>query len=103
MIDLEWTSASFEASHRGPFAKAIHGHLWHVRICWPAEPEIDAGLMHQRLKVCLTRWDHMMLDDLVTPTNYGIAKAVGGLIKGVVRVEVWRDGNVPSGASWNRP
>lgn len=100
MSDLEFTSSSFDASHRGQFADELHGHTWHVRIFWPAEPIIDARLMLQRLNACLSQWDHCILDGKVTPTNYGVAKAVGARIAGLSMVEVWREGRVPCGARW---
>lgn len=103
MIDTEWVVSSFDASHRGEFAANFHGHTWWVRAHWPAEPTRDARLMLQRLNACLSQWDHCALDDKVTPTNHGVAKAIGQRVAHLVRVEVWREGRVECGATWNKP
>lgn len=103
MIDTEYVTSSFDASHKGQFGQHVHGHTWWVRVHWAAEPVRDARLMLQRLNACLSQWDHCTLDGKVTPTNYGVAKAVGERMAHVVRVEVWREGRVPCGAVWNRP
>ena len=99
---MEYTSSVFEATHTGPFADEMHGHLWNVRIYWPALPIQDARWMNVRLESVLNRWDHHVLDGLVEPTNYGIAKAISDEMPDVVRVDVWREGRVPCGAIYEK-
>lgn len=95
-----FTTACFEASHRGEYANEVHGHLWFVSIGWPGEPQINVCTMNKRLTACLDQWDHKMLDGLVEPTNEGIAAAIRKQIAGLSEVEVWRGGRVPSRARW---
>ena len=99
--DLDFTEASFDAAHKGEYADQVHGHTWFVRIFWPAEPPKDARFMHARLRQYLeAAFDHRMLDDVIPdPTNYGVAKALSGLMGDDIKIiEVWRAGSVPCGA-----
>jgi 6-pyruvoyl-tetrahydropterin synthase len=98
-----FTSSSFDASHRGPFANEIHGHTWFVEIGWkgPAHgPRVNAIEMKAKLDACLDQWDHKVLDDIIEPTNEGVAQAVGEQIAGLSEVTVWRKGRVPCRARW---
>lgn len=95
---LDFTETTFDAAHKGEFADQVHGHTWHVRIYWPAEPCCDARDMHDRLTDVLAEWDHTLLDGKVEPTNYGVCKAVAERIPGLSKVRVWRGGKVPCGA-----
>lgn len=102
MTSVEWTEASFEAAHHGPFGDQIHGHTWHVRIFWPSLPQVDARWMLAKLSATIEAWDHTLLDDKVTPTNYGVAVAIGDAMPDVTQVEVWRGGRQPCGARFVR-
>lgn len=98
MGGFDFTETVFDAAHKGAFADEVHGHTWHVRIYWPAEPCCDARDMHARLNDVVAAWDHTLLDGKVEPTNYGVCKAVAERISGLSMVEVWRGGKVPCGA-----
>lgn len=100
MIAYDFTTGSFDAAHKGEYAEQFHGHTWHVRIFWPAEPSKDAIFMKARLRQYLeAAFDHRMLDDVVPdPTNFGVAKALAQLMgDDIKKIVVWRDGHVDCG------
>ncbi len=102
-MDYDWTWSSFDAAHKGEYAEQLHGHTWFVKVYWPAHPPKDARFMHERLNQYLeAAFDHRCLDDVIDdPTNYGVAKAVAQLMgDDVKKIEVWREGRVPCGATW---
>ena len=106
MKALDFTDGSFDAAHKGQFAEQVHGHTWKVRIFWNANPPRDAKFMKARLRQYLeAAFDHRMLDDVIDdPTNFGVAKALLALMgPEILKIIVWRDGNVDCGVEVERP
>lgn len=104
-LALDWTETTFDAAHKGEFAEQVHGHTWHVRIFWAAEPARDARFMHARLRQYLeAAFEHRLLDDVIAdPTNYGVAKALLQLMgDDITVIEVWRGGICPCGVRVER-
>lgn len=104
-LALDWTETTFDAAHKGDFAEQVHGHTWHVRIFWAAEPVRDARFMHARLRQYLeAAFEHRLLDDVIAePTNYGVAKALLQLMgNDITVIEVWRGGICPCGVRVER-
>lgn len=96
----DFTETTFDAAHKGEYAEQVHGHTWHVRVFWPADPPRDARFMHAQLRQYIeAAFEHRLLDDICTPTNYGVAKALARLMGEQIKIiEVWRGGMMPCGA-----
>ncbi len=80
----------FSASHRDPVRKELHGHSYEVTCWWPAEPPRDAMVLQEMVKTVLKAgFDHKTLPDDMTRSE-DIARAVGSLLDGCVRVDISR-------------
>lgn len=80
----------FSASHRDPIRNELHGHSYEVVCWWPAEPPRDAMVLQEMVKTALKAgFDHKTLPDEITRAE-DIARAIGGLLDGCVRVDVCR-------------
>ncbi len=91
MKDIGLTGAGwyFSASHFDPIRKELHGHSYEVTVYWPSEPPRDAMVLQWTLREVLKGFDHKTLPDTMTRAE-DIAKAIGSLIDGCVRVDISR-------------
>lgn len=80
----------FSASHRDPVRQELHGHSYEVMVYWPADPPRDAMVLQEMVKeVVKARYDHKTLPDDITRAEQ-IAREIGSLLTGVVRVDISR-------------
>jgi hypothetical protein len=79
----------FSATHRDPVRQELHGHSYEVMAYWAADPPRDALCLQLTLRDALKGFDHKTLPDELTRAE-DIARAIGGLIDGCVRVDVSR-------------
>lgn len=80
----------FSASHHDPVRQELHGHSYEVMVYWPAEPPRDALVLQEMVKeVVKAGFDHKTLPDDMTRAE-DIARAIGRLLIGVVRVDIKR-------------
>ena len=79
----------FSASHRDPIRKELHGHSYEVTAYWPSEPPRDAMVLQWTLRDVLKGFDHVTLPDEMTRAET-LARAIGSLIDGCVRVDIAR-------------
>lgn len=80
----------FSASHRDPVRQEVHGHSYEVMVYWPATPARDAMVLQEMVKeVVKARYDHKTLPDEISRAE-DIAREIGSLLIGVVRVDIAR-------------
>jgi 6-pyruvoyl-tetrahydropterin synthase len=79
----------FSASHRDPVRQELHGHSYEVVAYWPTHPPRDAMVLQETLKGVLLGFDHKTLPDEMTRAE-DIARAIGSLMDGCVRVRLMR-------------
>lgn len=89
LSDLTGAGWYFSASHRDPVRKELHGHSYEVMAYWPAQPPRDAMVLQWTLRDVLKGFDHKTLPDEMTRAE-DIARAIGSLIDGCVRVRLMR-------------
>lgn len=80
----------FSASHRDPVRRELHGHTWSVACWWRESDRLDAVDLQDLVKSILKdNFDHKTLPDSMTRAE-DIARAIGGLLAGCVRVDISR-------------
>lgn len=88
--DLTGAGWYFSASHRDPVRKELHGHSYEVVAYWPAQPPRDAMVLQEMVKTVIwAHLDHKTLPDEITRAE-DIARRIGSLLDGCVRVDVSR-------------
>ncbi len=87
--NLTWAGWYFSASHYDVVRQELHGHSYEVRAAWPLEPPRDALCLQLTLRDALKGFDHKTLPPELSRAE-DIAKAIGGLLDGCVRVAIWR-------------
>jgi hypothetical protein len=80
----------FSASHHDAVRQELHGHSYEVMAYWPAQPYRDALVLQEMLKEVLKAgFDHKTFAADLGVAE-GIARRIGGLMEGCVRVDVTR-------------
>lgn len=79
----------FSASHNDPVRKELHGHSYEVMAWWPVAPHRDALCLQLTLRDVLKGFDHKTLPPELSRAE-DIARAIGGLMDGCVRVDIKR-------------
>lgn len=89
-MNLSGAGWYFSATHRDPVRQELHGHSYEVMVYWPAEPARDSMVLQEMVKEVLKAgFDHKTLPDHLSRAE-DIARAIGGLLTDVVRVDVSR-------------
>jgi 6-pyruvoyl-tetrahydropterin synthase len=89
MLSLTGVGGTFSASHHDRVRQELHGHSYEVMAWWLADPPRDAAALQVTLNTILRNFDHQTLPDHQSRAE-DLARAIGGLLSGCVRVDVNR-------------
>lgn len=86
--NLIWAAWHFSAAHSAPLRPLTHGHSYEARVFWPYKGQ-DVEALQAALKAALATIDHTTLPDHLSRAE-DIAKHIGSLLPGCVRVDIAR-------------
>lgn len=78
----------FCAAHSSPSRPATHGHSYEIKAWWRYAGQ-DVEALQADLQAALLAFDHKPLA-LDLSRAESVAKAIGALLPGCVRVDLWR-------------